>query len=286
MISSNTRFRQSLEVGRQQRLAQDIARLQAQISGRTRILAPSDDPVGAGRVAEISRLQGTEKSYAGNVDIAAALSGRADTVLGSLTTLFDRAKELMLTARTGTTSPESRATIAIELGSIADEIVAISNTPDLRGGALFASGEALSIPVAAGIEVAPVETRERVFNLSAGGAEVTSLEAIVRNAALAITEADPELRESRTIASLDQMDLATAHVTNIRAEQGLRAQRLDAYGDRLQESGLQLTEERSLIEDTDVAEAIARVQSKDLSLKASQAIYSQLSQRTLFDLIR
>ena len=49
MITSNTRFRQSLEIGRQQRLAQDVARLQAQISDGKRILAPSDDPVGAGR---------------------------------------------------------------------------------------------------------------------------------------------------------------------------------------------------------------------------------------------
>lgn len=47
-----------------------------------------------------------------------------------------------------------------------------------------------------------------------------------------------------------------------------------------------LEEQRSAIEGADVTEVLARIQAKDVHLKAAQAIFAQVTKTSLFDLIR
>ena len=286
MISSSTRFRSQLEIGRQQRLAQDIARAQTEISSGKRIQAPSDDPVGASRVAQIGRSQAEGTVWKRNVETAGALASRADTALGSVATVLDRAKELMLTATNGTSSAENRATIAIELRSIAEEIRSLAAAKDFRGAPLFSAGDALAIPVGEGISVAPVDTARNIFGSIATRTGDADLEVIILTAADAITRADPAVRSTMGKDSLDAIDAASTHVATKRSEQGLRAERLDTIRERLEDTGVKMVEERSGIESTNVVEAIARIRSREVTLEAAQAIYSQLNQSTLFDMLR
>ena len=46
-----------------------------------------------------------------------------------------------------------------------------------------------------------------------------------------------------------------------------------------------ISEERSSIEDTDLAATIARVQTNQLSLDAAQSLFARINRRTLFDLL-
>lgn len=277
---SGTRFRLNLEIGRQSKLAQEIARGQAEIAAGTRILAPSDDPIGAARVAEIGRAQGNEDTWLRNVETAAALAARADTALGSVASALDRAKELMLAAASGTNSADNRAVIASELRGIAEELSSLRATLDPRGEPLFRTNAALEIPVSAGIRIAPVGTRAAIFDTP------LDLIATVQAAAAAAVEPDPAVRSAAVTASLTNLDAATGQVINARADQGVRAARLDRIREALATSGLQLEEQKSGIEGTDVPETVARIQSKLLNLQAAQAIFSRVNSRSLFDLIR
>ena len=83
---SGTRYRLDLQIARQSALAQEIARGQTEIAAGKRILAPSDDPIGAARVAEIGKAQANEAVWSRNVETAAALAARADTTLSSVAT--------------------------------------------------------------------------------------------------------------------------------------------------------------------------------------------------------
>ena len=130
---SGTRYRLTVEINRQAELARDIARSQAEVSTGKRILAPSDDPTGAARVAEIGRSQADEVAWSRNLDTAATLASRADTTLESVATAMDRAKELMLAAASGTLSADNRATIAAELNGIAVDIASLIDARDARG---------------------------------------------------------------------------------------------------------------------------------------------------------
>lgn len=286
MIAASTRFRNSLEIQRQMNLAREIERGQIQITTGKRILAPSDDPVAAARVAQIGRDQGNEKAWKSNVDTASALAARADTALGSVASIFDRAKELMLTGVNGTLSAENRASITIELRSIADEITALADSKDFRGQPLFSNGTPLGIPVAQGLTIAPVDSRANVFDNVITPTGTFDLASIVNAAADALELTDDAARIAAGKVSLDALDAAQVHLANTRGEQGLRAARLDTLAERFEDSAIKLTDERKDLESTDVAEAIARIQATDITLKAAQSIYAQLNQSTLFDLLR
>jgi flagellar hook-associated protein 3 FlgL len=277
---SGTRFRLNLEIGRQARLAQEIARGQTEIATGKRILAPSDDPIGAARVAEIGRAQGDEATWLRNVETAAALAARADTTLVAVARGVDRAKELMLAAASGTLSADNRAVIALELRGIAEEMAALRTTLDPRGEPLFRTNGPLEIPVSPGVRIAPVAPRAAIFDAP------EDLVAIIAAAAVAAVEPAAAARTPAIRASLDRLDGATRQVAGARADQGIRADRLDKIRDRLAESSLQLEEQKSAIEGTDITQAVARIQSRQLNLDAARAIFARVNQNSLFDLLR
>jgi flagellar hook-associated protein 3 FlgL len=277
---SGTRFRLDAEIARQARLAQEIARGQTEIASGKRILAPSDDPIGAARAAEIGRAQADEAIWARNVETASALAARSDTVLGNLALTVDRAKELMVAAASGTLSADNRAVIAGELRAIATEIAALRDTRDPRGEPLFRVNGALEIPVGAGVRIAPVATRDSIFLVP------VDLAAAVSAAADALGVADPAARSAAVAASMNALDNGLVQVASARADQGIRADRLDKIRDALAVSGLQLEEQKAGIEGADIPEVIARIQSRQLNLQAAQAIFAQVNRSSLFDLLR
>ena len=283
---SGTRYRLTMEINRQIALSRDIARNQTEISTGKRIQAPSDDPVAAARVASIARSQANDTAFKSNLNLASALAARADTTLKSVGSALDRASELMVQGANGTLSDGDRATIALELRSIALDIGSLKDTKDNRGSNLFMSGGSLRIPVASGVSLEAVGTREDVFESVPTSAGPQDIAAIVSAAADALSLTDPTARAAAIATSVDAVSAAVDHVANARGQQGALASRIDALLERQADSGLQLEEERSDLESTDVTAAIARLQSQQLTLQAAQAVFSRINASTLFDILR
>ena len=277
---TGTRHRLTLEINRQTRLAQDIARAQVEVATGKRILAPSDDPIGAARVSQIGRAQANEATWLRNIDTASALAARSDTVLNSVALNLERANELMVAASNGTLSDANRATIAQELRAIAEELTALRDSRDPRGEPLFRTIGALEVPVNEGVRIAPVAERAAIFE-----APVDIIGSI--NAAVtAITDPVPATRAPASQAALIGVGQAVAQMANARADQGIRANRLDAMREGLLNSAVQLEEQRAAIEATNIPEVVARMESRRLSLEAAQAIFARLNKSSLFDIIR
>lgn len=283
---TGTRYRLTAEINRQAALAREIARAQVEISTEKKILAPSDDPVAAARIAEIARQQASETAWSQNLKVAATLASRADTALDSVEAIMGRAQELILEAASDTLSEENRATIAAELRGIAEDLAALVETRDSRGALLFSDANALKIPVGSAVEVAPVASRADVFENIDTPSGPLDLVTIITNAANAVTEADPALRRTAIAESIEAVNAGTHHMIAAHGEQGVRASRIDDLSERLAESGLLLKEQRIGLESADIAEVIARLQAKELSLKAAQAVFARVNQNTLFDILR
>jgi flagellar hook-associated protein 3 FlgL len=283
---TGTRYRLAVEINRQSELARAIARVQAEISSQKRILAPSDDPTAAARVAELARTQADEATWMRNLDIAGALADRADNALASVEVNVHRANELILAASTGSLSADNRATIADELRGIAIDIATLAQTRDPLGNALFRTGSSLEIPVHAGGTVAPVATRDEIFDNVTTPAGVQDLVSIINDAADAVIEPNATLRQAATQASIDAIGAASNHIASVRGDQGVRANRIAKLSEQFQDSSIQLTEQRSALEDVDIVEAVARLQAKQVSLEAAQAVFARVNQSTLFDLLR
>ena len=283
---SGTRYRLDQEVNRQLALSRGIAKAQTQLSTQKRIQSPSDDPVAAARISSIGRAQANEGVWKSNLNLAASLGERADTALKAAGTAFDRVTELMTQGATGTLSDQDRATIALELRSIADELNALKDSKDTRGNALFMSGYSLRIPVQSGVQVIAVGTREEVFESVATAGGPKDLAAIVSDAADALELTASAARAAAVAVSLDEVAAAVRHVATQHGEQGALANRVDQLLERQADIGLQLAEERSGLEDTDIQAVIARLSSQQLSLQAAQAVFARVNENTLFDILR
>jgi flagellar hook-associated protein 3 FlgL len=283
---SGTRYRLNQEINRQLTLGREIARAQTEISTGKRIQGASDDPVAAARVASISRTQANETVWKSNLNLAAALAARADTALESVDTALDRVGELMVAGANGTLTDQNRATIATELRAIAAEIGSLKDVQDSRGNRIFMATSALRIPVASGLAINAVDTREAVFESvpTAGGPQ--DIAAIVAAAADALELTDPTTRKAAVATAIDEVEAASIHIARSRGQQGALANRIDQLVERQADTMLQLDDERSGLESTDVTEVIAKLQSKQLTLQAAQAVFARVNATTLFDLLR
>jgi flagellar hook-associated protein 3 FlgL len=268
------RFRIDAAIRHQGALAARIARGQADITSGKRLQAASDDPAAAVRIAQLRRNQTNDAAWRSNVDSGIAVAARADSSLGGVATLLDRARELATNGASETLSDKDRATIALELRSIADEVDSLTQGTDATGQPIFPSTP-LRLPVGESLTLTATTSRSDAFDVGA-----RDIATMLRDAATSITT-----NTAGRTAALSDITAAGDHIATVRGEQGARAARFDALRDRLVDAATTTGEERSSIEDTDLAATIARVQTDQLSLDAAQSLFARINRRTLFDLL-
>lgn len=267
--------RMTREIARQQKLTSQLEQTQIQISTGKRLQRMSDDPVSARRIATIGTTQASMAAWTANINSGAALVAQADGALKSVSNLMTRARELTLAAANDTASPADRATMAAELGAIADEIDSLAATRDANGEPIFAAGAARVMRFDSDISFAPVPSATDVFVV--GG---NSLSTGIRDAAAVAAGNKPAIG-----SALDALDAAIGHVADRHAALGLAGGRLDRIGDGLAARGITLKDERSSVEDTDLSVAIAQLNAQDLTLGAAQAAFAKINRQTLFDIL-
>ncbi|HTI31318.1 MAG TPA: flagellin [Sphingomonas sp.] len=260
------------EIARQQRLASDLAKTQTQISTGKRIYLPSDDVSGATRVSRLVRDTSDTGVWTKNLNLAQSLAAQADTALQSLSDITIRARETMVSAANGTLTDSDRKTQALALRSMAADIRQLRATQSSLGQPLFASVDAIAIPIGAGDTVKPVTT---------GSAAFGTLDARLEAAAAALEVNDP----AAIGAALGDMKSAVEETSIAVADQGLRAARIDKALDRIANRQTDVTAEQSSIEDTDITTAVAKLNAQTITLEAAQAAFARINRRTLFDIL-
>jgi flagellar hook-associated protein 3 FlgL len=268
--------RMTREIARQSKLAEQIEKLQIQVSTGKRLQRMSDDVVASKLIATIGKTQAAMDTWATNINTGKALAAQADGVLQSTSDLLTRARELTLNAASDTASPADRATIAAELSAIADQIDGLAATRDANGEPLFATGNARAMRFDSDTVFAPVPSAADALAVSG-----TSLSTFVRDAAAAVAAGD----KTAMGGSMTALDTAINHTADQNAAIGLAAGRLERIGDSLAARGVTLADERSSVEDTDLSVAIAQLNAADLTLGAAQAAFAKINRQSLFDLL-
>jgi len=276
-----TGTRLSLEISRQLSMARNLLKTQIQIGTGKRIERASDDPGAAARVAQLVRVQTNVQSWSSNVTLAQSLASHADSILSQLSDRAVQAQSSYVSAGDSALGPDYRAAVANELRSIALEMNEMATTRNSLDQPLFASRNAAKIPVADGLQVAPVPSADEVFQT--GG---VSLAQQLRDAADALEITNPATRKVAYDQSIQKLNDMVEHVATVRSDVGVRAGRLDALENRLADQQIELTAERSGLEDTDITEAVARLNSQQLTLEAAQAAFARISKKTLFDILQ
>jgi flagellar hook-associated protein 3 FlgL len=269
--------RMTQEIARQSRLALQIANKQSQVSTGRRLQRASDDPAATSRIAELNRTQANDPARARNINFGITLAAQADGQLRNMSDLLARSQELAVSGANSGLNPDSRAAIALEMRALADEIDAMSLVKTSTGEPLFANGSANAIRFDDDIAFAPVPTRQDIFEN--GGVAISQ---IMRDAASAIETGDL----AQTGNALTAIDGAINHIADTQADVGINAARLDRLQERAAVRAIDVREERSKLEDTDLTSAIAELNGMTLTLEAAQAAFARINRRTLMDFLR
>ncbi|MDI1338844.1 flagellar hook-associated protein FlgL [Polaromonas sp.] len=143
-ISTQSFYEQSqTAIGAQQ---SSLLRVQQQMGAMTKILAPSDDPLGATRALAVSQSIALNSQYATSRGQATQTLSLEENSLQSVTTILQNIKGLLVQAGNGTMADADRASIATTLQSSIDQLQGLANTDDGNGQFLFAGFKSASAP--------------------------------------------------------------------------------------------------------------------------------------------
>ncbi len=143
-ISTQTFYEQSqTAIGSQQ---SSLLRVQQQLGAMTKILAPSDDPLGATRALAVSQSIALSAQYAATRSQATQTLSMEENALQSVTTVLQNIKASLVQAGNGTMTDADRASIATTLQSNLDQLQGLANTDDGNGQFLFAGFKSGSAP--------------------------------------------------------------------------------------------------------------------------------------------
>jgi flagellar hook-associated protein 3 FlgL len=135
-ISTNTLFDHGIStmLARQQ----EVATTQAHISTGRRVLAPSDDPVAASQILDVSEAKSVNQQYAQNAATVKARLSQQEASLSSITQLVQDVRTLVVQAGSGTLTPGDLRSIAEEVDGRYQELLGLANATDGSGEYLFA----------------------------------------------------------------------------------------------------------------------------------------------------
>ncbi len=285
-------------------LRKQAEHLQTQIGTGQRLTRSSDDPVAAARLRELARADTLSAASLSNANRANADLALADNALTEISDNLMRAQELASQAANDTLSVAQRKVIGEQLATIKANLVALANSRDSTGNALFGgevagnaystdgSGNAVYIgtsssnelPLGDGQSVVRGVTGPEVFNFTHNG-NATDLFAVIGTLAAALSSGtgDPAAAANEALGA---MSTGLEKVTTTQTVLGARMNWVDLNIERYQQQGEVRADEQSTIGSTDVSSAITQLQQTMTVLEASQASFVKLANLSLFNLIQ
>lgn len=275
---------------------------QAEMSSGERLQRSSDDPVAASRLRQLARADVFD-------DIDTAATNRAttdlnltDNALSQFANFVTRLQELATQAASSTLSTSQRAGIGEEVAQIRDNLVALANTRDGNGNALFGgesasdaytldaagnatyagTGAAGVISLGGGQSVSRGVTGPDFLQFKSGGATVDLL---------AMTKALADDLKSGTggaataNAALTTLGDGLNAITTAQTVVGSRLNWIDLNTERRTSLAEMRTDEKTEVGGADLTESVARLQNTMLVLQASQASFSKLANLSLFSVL-
>ncbi|MCJ2178247.1 flagellar hook-associated protein FlgL [Novosphingobium album (ex Hu et al. 2023)] len=276
--------------------------LQAQVGSGEKLSRSSDDPVAAARLRTLSRLEKLATIDTSNADRASADLSLADSAMSNMSTAIIRAQELATQAASTTLTDDQRAGIATELDEIQKDLLALANSRDSNGHALFggessgnayefdASGNATyigtgnsqSLPIGDGQTMDSSMTGPQIFEFTDANGNTTDVMATIKalSEALKGGSTDPTGSANDALASLKSgLDTLSTAQTVV----GTRLAWLDTVAERNTNLSELRANEKSDLGGVDMTEAIASLQETLTILQASQASFTKLAGLSLFN---
>jgi flagellin len=244
-----------------------VGRAMERLSSGSRINRASDDAAGLA-VAESMRanMRGLKQADR-NAQDGISLTQIAEGSLAQIANILVRLREISIQSASDTISDKERVLIQQEYGQMISELDRIASSTEYNGVQLLAGvGKTLDFQintknsnVVDRISFDPVEA-----DMSARALGIESMNVV--------TKQDAQ-------ASLEQIDHAIAHVSDVRAAFGSVQSRLITTTENILSSLENISSAHSRIKDTDIAEESSEMSKKNLMLQAGTSILAQANQQ-------
>lgn len=281
-------------------LRRQIDRAQSQIATGQRIDRGSQDPAAAAALRVLDRRARLGEAASNNAAQLGQELGLADRELQGVSALLQRARELAVAAANDPLGTNGRAAIANELAQLEAELFARANATAPGGDPLFAglaagpaftrdasgavtyagTAQVPSIPLAPGTTIARGVPGAQIFEFSQNGTPTSAFAVLgALTAALTTGTGDPAAAARDAIAGLDG---ALETVSRAQTIIGTRAVWVEMIQTEQGNRAVDLAERRSEVGDTQIGEAIVRLQQMMTALEASQSAFARVSGLNLF----
>ena len=276
----------------------NIERLQTQIATGKRLERGSDDPAAAAQLRQLARREILSTADASNAASVDQDLTSATTELAAVTNLLQRARELALGAASDTSGAAGREAIAFEIEQLGEELFARANAEGPGGEPLFAglaagpaftrdgtgavtytgTTQSLSVPVGQGTEIERGLDGAQLFEFDVAGSPSNAF-AVLRGLADALRGGTPDPSASASAA----IDAALTTVNRGQTILGARLAWVETVRQEQLDRSVAIAERRSEVGDTQIGDAIAKLQQSMTALEASQAAFTRVSSLTLFN---
>ena len=281
-----------------------LTKVQEQLSTGLQIVKPSDAPDKASLVTRLESELARQSGYQDTLKSVNVRLTAEETALKNTSDVMYRVKELAVQAASDTLGAQERQSIALEIGTLRDQILSMANSQDSNGNYLFSGSRAGEPAFSQNSDGRVVyqgdHSRMKVnvgdnrrMNLNLPGSDIFTR--VVRDdgkgnkVGVDFFQALDDLTAAVKGADRTQIQRGIAEVDTLQGgiseglgQIGADLSVVDMQTNVLDQVVLRLQTTRSDVEDLDYTEAITRMNKDQLALEAAQSSFAKISQLSLF----
>ena len=272
-----------------------LANLQENLTSGKRVLRASDDPVGAAQaeraLTRIARIQTEQRA----LEVQRSSVAQAESSLGDAVGLVQEMRELVVSAGNGTHNAADRQTIAQQIQSLREQLLAVSNRKDSSGAPLLASLGSAAAPfdgtpngfsglagqaAASDVSLPGALDGHAAYRISPTENIFDAIDAAIADIAGASTSA---LAATAVSTALGKFDQGMERLQSVRGHAGELLNRADRITGDQEKRSIELEVDRSRAEDLDLLQGISDFQGQQVGYQAALQSYAMVQKLSLFN---
>ncbi|WP_027719110.1 flagellar hook-associated protein FlgL [Desulfovirgula thermocuniculi] len=290
-----------------------LARTQEQMSTGKKVLRLSDDPPALSQLLNVRSAVERNQQYARNITDGLSYLYAADTALGTVGEILQKAIEYAIQGANGTLADDDMAAIGEQVDKMIDHLVDVANTT-VGGKYIFAGTKNDSPPFERVpntdtiyyygnsheeqvcreiLDQAnyPIDIRAVTKNSNEPGMfgildNTGKVTGGIFDVLFELKNALKNANASKINESLGKLYTQLDHVLRYRVQVGARTSHFEAVRDQLQDQELRLNQVLSGLEDADIARVSVDLSRQQLAYQAALAAGARILEVTLLDYLR
>ena len=124
----------------------DLSQKNIHLSASKRVIHGSDDPVAIATIQRLKQDLAIGEQFVKNGEMAASANQLSDVSLTQSTNILQRVRELIVSGSNGTLSEKNREIVSVELKSLREALIGVSNTRDGNGQYIYSGFSVDTLP--------------------------------------------------------------------------------------------------------------------------------------------